>query len=148
MKPETTMKTETTMKATITTREPRFNPRHRKETPCHLHTLTVLDLSAKPYSYENGVSVLPEVVTLRIYVTASGATSAAVWIRNSGSGTGAASGGGYCKKSAAAAYSIRNAGIDLSEDIAGRGMSAVREAVCAVARAMGVRKPCLVESHA
>lgn len=55
-------------------------------------------------------------------------------------GHGRAGGYGYCKKSAALADAIRNAGIELSQSISGVGESAMRRAIEAIARALGFRK--------
>lgn len=75
---------------------------------------------------------------LRLYATSSRSYSC-FWIYAksvSGNGSGYAGGYGYCKKSAAAAAAIKSAGIELSEDIAGRGMATVKEAVKAIAKAI------------
>ena len=74
-----------------------------------------------------------EAVILRIYQTDARAY-ACVWTYCTGynSGSGCAGGYGYHRASAAAANAIYNAGFDLSEDIAGRGDSAIREAVKAI----------------
>ena len=50
-------------------------------------------------------------------------------------GHGWAGGGGYCRRSAAAAEALRAAGIRLSEDISGRGDGALRAALLATAAA-------------
>ena len=47
-----------------------------------------------------------------------------------------AGGYGYHRSSAAAAWAIKAAGVDLSEDIAGRGDQAIAAAVEAIARAI------------
>ena len=80
------------------------------------------------------------VVSLRLYWPGQSTCYAAIWTQcgeHHSSGTGKAGGGGYDKKSAAAAEAIRNAGWELSEDIDGRGQSAIREAVKAMAVAAG-----------
>ena len=50
-------------------------------------------------------------------------------------GYGYADGGGYCRRSAAGAYALSDAGIALSEDVAGRGTSVLRDALLATAAA-------------
>lgn len=49
------------------------------------------------------------------------------------SASGRAGGGGYCKKSASFADALTALGIELSEDISGRGMAAVENAMLAIA---------------
>lgn len=63
------------------------------------------------------------------------------------SGSGKAGGYGYDKPSAAAAEAIRTAGFDLSEDIAGVGETAIREAMKALAAAVGYPEAMLFETH-
>ena len=62
-----------------------------------------------------------------------------IWIRGGldCSGTGKASGCGYHKASAAAGAAFRSAGVELAQDIEGRGDSAVVEAMHAIANAIG-----------
>ena len=62
-------------------------------------------------------------------------------------GSGTAGGGGCCKLSAAAGEAIRNAGFDLSENIEGVGTSAVRDAMRAIADALGYPEAMLFETH-
>lgn len=50
-------------------------------------------------------------------------------------GHGAAGGGGYCRRSAAGAYALDDAGVALSEAVDGRGMGALRDALIATAAA-------------
>lgn len=71
-----------------------------------------------------------------------------VWVHGQDvetSGRGWAGGGGYCKKSAAFAEALGSAGVALSEDVSGRGLSAVREAVLAICAALGATRVHLVE---
>ena len=51
-----------------------------------------------------------------------------------------AGGGGYCKQSAAFEAALNDAGIKLSREVSGVGMDAVREAMIAVADAVGYRR--------
>lgn len=67
---------------------------------------------------------------------------ASVWVRvkalgDTISGRGHAGGYGYHKASAAIGSAIESAGITLSEDINGRGQSAIREAMLAIGLALG-----------
>lgn len=71
-----------------------------------------------------------------------------VWIGGNGhtaSGHGSASGYGYHKRSAAMQAAIDSAGIKLSEPIDGRGDSAQRDALSAIARAMGYTAFTIIE---
>ena len=75
-----------------------------------------------------------ELVDLRIGCT-DGAAYACVWVCTGsgyGVGSGRAGGYGYHRASAAAGAALHNAGVTLSEDINGRGDSAIWEAVQAV----------------
>lgn len=93
-----------------------------------------------------------EVVTLRMWMAGGSKASrvyATIWTGDKGSrmfnGHGHASGYGYCKRSAAVQSAIDSAGITLTEDISGRGMTSVDEALTAIARALGFRKTYLVK---
>ena len=61
------------------------------------------------------------------------------------SGRGQAGGYGYCKTSAAVGDAIRSSGIELDSDINGRGESAIRDALKAIAEAMGYVNIIIVE---
>jgi hypothetical protein len=96
---------------------------------------------------------LKELVTCRAYMGRSRSAStvyASVWIKmpdGFASGHGDAGGYGYHKESAAIAYAIQSAGIDLSEDIAGRGDSAIREALLALGKLAGGKGELLLIQH-
>lgn len=87
-------------------------------------------------------------VTVRWWMsrTADGASPVycSIWT-DGGAGHGRARGYGYDKRSAALAAALDSAGITLSKSIAGVGDSATREAVGAIARALGYRKTTIVE---
>ena len=79
------------------------------------------------------------VVECRIYWTKS-RNYCAVWVNGKGrhlGGGGYAGGYGYDRPSAAVQIALENAGISLSEQIAGVGDSAVEQALLAVAVALG-----------
>lgn len=97
---------------------------------------------------------LREAVTVRCYTGRSQTASrvyASVWVYGTGntylSGSGQVGGYGYCKRSAAIAAAIRDAGIVLDESIAGCGMGAVRKAMTAIARAAGFRGKTIIAEH-
>ena len=125
------------MKVSIAPRH-QFNPNYRKD---QLHR------SIKAIDPRDGSTI----VDARIYWPGSVAY-AAVWINGDAihaSGTGKAGGYGYCKESAALAEALERAGVELSENIAGRGQGAMREAVEAVAKAVtGKRRVLIVEAYA
>ena len=82
------------------------------------------------------------VVTLRTYYPGTVA-HACVWIHADpvhARGSGRAGGGGYCKESAAAGAALADAGVTLSESIAGRGLRAIEDGVLAAARAATGRR--------
>lgn len=89
-------------------------------------------------------------VTLRCYMGRSASATvvyASVWIHGkdvSLSGKGSASGGGYCKQSAAAHKAIRDAGVELSMSVDSCGMSCVETALEAIAKALGYRGQCVI----
>ena len=90
------------------------------------------------------------VVLLRVYWTGTTCHCIA-WFYgedSDGNGYGKATGGNYCKESAAIAYAIDDAGIELSDAIDGRGESMVRQAALAIGKKLtGKRKLILHVSH-
>jgi len=129
----------------------KFTTRHRKEGKCFFRSVTVVSLAAKPWHDGR----MPEAITARIYGTGSSNT-ACVWINTTTkkhpdglhvSGSGKAGGYGYHRPSAALGQALCNAGFALSESISGRGESAMREALLAIAAAIGVKRPAIVESY-
>lgn len=126
------------MKATFENRAPKFNINHRKEKYfCSQYTAVVIFDGKTAY----------DAVTLRIYAT-DAKCYCFIWTADnhkmSGrdgvmycrAGSGSVGGYGYHRASAAAQEAIYNAGITLSEDIAGRGDEAIMEAVRAIAAAI------------
>lgn len=91
-----------------------------------------------------------ELVDLRLAVSPNGTWYACIWCKGGiwNSGSGRASGYGYHKASAAAAYAIRAAGISLDEDIGGRGWAAVAEAVKAIGEYLFSGEVFVVEMYA
>lgn len=125
-----------TAKFKTLTNPPKFNINHRKENHFN-RQVTAIAINKDGRAYD--------AVTLRIYVT-DAKSYACVWTNSNCSwenakdcwrnGSGSASGYGYHRASAAVEEAIYNAGIELSEPIGGRGDSAIREAVKAIAEAM------------
>lgn len=81
-----------------------------------------------------------DAVTMSVYASPRAARiHAVVWISSADGahrlGHGAAGGGGYCRRSAAGAYALEAAGVELSADVAGRGEGALRAALLATAAA-------------
>ena len=140
------------MKATYNAEaKTKFTASHRKEKKCYFSSMQIIDLAAKPYADSRASAV----VEARFYGTGCKNFSA-LWVHLPSSkkypdglhtsGTGSAGGYGYHRPSAALAEAVRNAGFTLSECISGRGESSKREALLAIAAAIGVRRPALVES--
>ena len=130
--------------ATLNGKAPKFTASHRKEKAGLYKEYSALVTS--PFS-ENEMQA---VITLRIYATGS-RFYACLWINSDTmhiNASGFAGGYGYCKASGAASDAIRNSGIDLSEDIHGRGTSAIRDAVLALAVLAGCPDARLHESNA
>ena len=84
---------------------------------------------------DDGIALI---VTCRLYMSLARDASritAIVWAGGA-HGSGTASGYGYHKQSAAVSAAIASAGFEIDQDIAGRGDSAISEALCAVAVAV------------
>ena len=93
-----------------------------------------------------------EAVTCRFYAPLKGSTVyCCIWIngkKHSASGSGKAGGYGYHKPSAALQTAIETAGFKLSEDINGRGDSAMYDAIESLAKTVtGLRKLHIVKAH-
>lgn len=135
------------MKATINPEaKTKFNANHRKEkSSVEFESYLVVDLNGKPIGGEAHTPI-----TLRLYHT-TGRAYACLWI-NSGdthtSGSGFAGGYGYHRGSAAAQVAINNAGIKLDSDIDGRGESAIRDALMAIATSLNISSPAIIRAHA
>ena len=95
---------------------------------------------------------LKEIITVRCYMGRSSSAStvcASIWINTSEvhtSGKGKAGGYGYHKESAAIAAAIESAGISLDTDISGVGDGAIKEALTAIANALGFERVLIVEN--
>lgn len=81
-----------------------------------------------------------DAVTMRLYASARAPRiHACTWIYTAEGvprrGYGSAGGGGYCRRSAAGAYALEAAGVELTEEVAGRGVDVLRKALLATARA-------------
>lgn len=93
-----------------------------------------------------------QIITCRFYSGRSRGSSVhycSVWFTGKasryGSGTGKAGGWGYHKDSAALDAALRAAGVELGYSISGVGDSAMRDALRALAAALGYRKAIIVE---
>lgn len=93
-----------------------------------------------------------QIITCRFYSARSRGASVhhcSVWFTGKasryGSGTGKAGGYGYHKDSAALAAALLAAGVTLGYSISGVGNSAMRDALRALAAALGYRKTFIVE---
>lgn len=128
----------------------KFTVTHRKDKYfCRQFTALAINKDGRMY----------EAVTCRIYATDS-RSYCCIWTSSNCSwdntkdywrnGSGFASGYGYHRGSQAVENAIYNAGIELSEDIGGRGYEAVKEAIESIAKAMwdDSVKIFVTESHA
>ena len=108
--------------------------------------ISVHDLVA----YKDGK--LHHLITIRSWMGRSKTAStvySSIWVHAQGywtSGNGTAGGGGYHKTSAAAGEAIRSAGITLDGHIDGRGDQAIREAMEAIALALGFDNTLIVSN--
>lgn len=122
----------------------RFTTSHRKEGKCWFTGYRVIDLDGE--GYKDGAKT---VVDARVYGTGT-LNTACLWVSTESmhtSGSGRAGGYGYHRQSAALGCAIENAGFSLSSRIDGVGDDAMREALLAIARAVGVKRPAIVECH-
>lgn len=131
-------------KATIHPVSPnKFSRSHRKEGKCFFNSVSVISLAGKPWADGR----LDSEVELRLYGTGA-KNFACLWVLGQDRrGSGSAGGYGYHRPSAAAQEAIRNAGISLAINIDGRGEEAIREAMLAIAKALKVKHPVIVEAH-
>lgn len=134
----------TKQKATLLADSPnKFSTSHRKEGKCFFNSLLVISLAAKPW--RDG-RLDPE-ITLRLYGTGN-KNFACLWISGQDRrGSGSAGGCGYHRPSAAAQEAINNAGIALAQPIDGRGEEAMRDALLAIAKALKIKRPVIMEAH-
>lgn len=126
----------------------KWNRNHRKEGKCYFESYGVVDLES-PFQFRD--AELHTLVELRLYGTGS-RNYACIWIHfpngATTQGSGWAGGCGYHRPSAAADEAIRNSGFTLDKSIHGVGDSAIAEAVMAIARAIGCKRPAFVHAHA
>lgn len=122
---------------------------HRREnafTDCYQIVVFNID---KVADYTKGFTTP---VDLRLYNT-NAKSYACIWINENykginANGSGSASGYGYDRPSAAASEALASAGIELSEDISGRGMSCVERALDALAKHLGYETYFINHTHA
>ena len=122
----------------------KFTSSHRKEGKCWFWGFKVIDLDGE--GYKDGAKT---VVDARVYGTGT-TNTACLWVSTRdmhASGSGKAGGYGYHRQSAALGVAIENAGFSLSSRIDGVGDDAMREALLAIARAVRVKRPAIVECH-
>lgn len=106
---------------------------------------TVIDFAEK---HENPYR--REAIVARFYQTAARAYCC-VWINSNivhCIGGAYAGGYGYHRQSEALQGALSNAGVFLDANIGGAGESAMREALMAVAAALGLKDPLIFEAHA
>lgn len=126
------------MKATLSTRKQHYVSSFRKENAGLHKNYMVIDPRTGG-----------KAIDCRIYWPAQTAYCA-LWVSGEkvyNQGTGRAGGGGYCKESAAVGDAIDSAGWDLDGNIHGVGETAIKEALLAIAKAIGVKKPIYVVAH-
>jgi hypothetical protein len=92
-------------------------------------------------------------IIARIYWSKGGTAYACIWINSATkgiytSGGGKAGGGGYHKASAALQSALDDAGVILPDNIAGRGDSAMTDALTDIALALGYKKFHVHNAHA
>lgn len=124
----------------------KFTTSHRRETPCWFTSCSVISLASKPSGDYREIN---EPITLRLYSTQK-ATYACLWVNSSPihtQGSHCTTGGGFHRASDAAHYAIRNAGFSLDVAIDGLGDGAIKTALLAIAKCIGVNRPAIVSSH-
>ena len=134
--------------ATLTSRTSKFDIRHRRENGGFYHARLVVDLDQETYASGRGHAA----VELRLYNNTTGSkTSACLWVRGNDfctSGSASVGGYGYHRGSGAADAAIKAAGIDLARRIDGVGDGAIDDALLAIAKAVGIKRPALISTHA
>lgn len=134
------------MKATFDpTAKTSWTRSHRKEGKCFFTSMSIISLADKP---RDDGRIYPQ-IEARFYGTGN-TNTCCLWIHageNHTQGSGSAGGYGYHRPSAALSAAIRNAGFTLSNDIAGVGETAVREALLAIAKTLKIKRPALIESY-
>jgi hypothetical protein len=121
---------------------------HRKENHFTSEYAVLVHETREAYTREGCTMRSP--IIARIYHTANTAY-ACIWVHNEPihiSGGGKAGGYGYHKASAALQGALDDAGVQLSESINGRGEQAMRDALTATARALGLSGFHIHYSHA
>jgi len=139
------------MKNTITSYTPQNNSlgSYRKEKAGLYKQYTVLHLDSAHY-LTDGTPQHSMPIIIRVYWPAQVAY-ACVWISTKDAysiGKGRAGGNGYCKESAAIQDALEDAGIKLQTCIHGVGESAIKEAIHAIARYIGLTNWTLTIAHA
>ena len=131
-------------------RKIKFTTSHRKEGKCFFDSYSIITTD-DPYENQDGGREARQPITLRLYGTGA-KNFACLWINHASafhtSGSGSAGGYGYHRQSAAAEEAITNAGFKLSKPIGGVGNEAIKEALCAIAKEVGLKNYYLVTSHA
>jgi hypothetical protein len=139
------------MKNTVTSYKPESNNlgSYRKEKSGLYKQYTLLNFE-RAYITAEGVPTYDQPVIIRVYWPAQTAYACA-WISTKDShavGKGKAGGCGYCKQSAAVDNALRDAGIQLEHSIHGVGEGAIRGALAAIARYIGLTNWTVTEAHA
>lgn len=127
----------------------KFTTSHRKENKCWWFEEFSIITPAELYTPQSGPREAHKPITLRLYGTGS-MNFACLWVNTHGlhtSGSGSAGGYGYHRPSQAAANAIRNAGFSLSKDIGGVGTGAIKDALAAIAEAVGLSDYYLIDAH-
>lgn len=134
-------------KATIRDAPTKFTTSHRKEGKCFFSSMSIISLADKPW--HDGRH--PTRIDARYYGTGN-KNFCCIWINDGNTfhrhASGSAGGYGYHRPSTALSEAISNAGICLSRPIDGVGEEAMREALLAIAKALKIKRPALIESHA
>lgn len=124
----------------------------KKELTSVYSVVVKLDANEQP-SYSCDDSGMRELIDCRCWMGRSSRSSvvhASIWVHGRGghsyAGAGRAGGYGYHKPSAAIGDAIRSAGIKLTKDIHGVGETAIRDALKAIAVALGYPS-CLIVEH-
>jgi len=124
----------------------KYNRSHRKENGGFMGEYTVIDLSPPRHPPQANAPIFARVY----HNTSKSANTVCMWVAHKDlyiHASGEAKGYGFHRPSEALENAITNAGFTLSEPIGGVGEGAMENALLAIAKCIGVKRPAIHRSH-